>query len=365
MFKNSKKIILLFLIVFTILTIKIKYNSKSTSKTTKFYLNNQRKLQKNVNNSYYSKVISLFFIIDKEFSKIIQIFPLVKGIDNGLIGYFNGNCPEEWTDYLDGQHRFIFGAGGNYSVGSKGGEFTHTLNEDELPKHSHKMFANGPAEKIISGEEYALDGASYGGTNTKLGNVNYEYQIQGTNTYPNLGRTGDYGNGKAYNIMPPYLTLRICVRLKDKKFNLTEIEKKLEKNETKVAFLEKKIKDLEKIGIINENEIKKLKEQEFKILKKNFDLQKKFIENNLTQLHQSHFLYSSSIEKKLKQIDINDKNYTLHLINSIINQKISNVKEKIDNTNSKLTVNSVFSYLSFGLIIISYFIACIYCCKRN
>ena len=356
MFKNSKKIRLLFLIVFTILTIKIKDNLKSTSKI----INNQRKLQKNENNSYYSKVISLFFIIDKEFSKILQIFPLVKGTDIGLIGYYNGHCPEGWGDYLDGQHRYILGAGGNYSVGSKGGEFTHTLNEDEIPKHSHKMFANGPAEKIISGEEYALDGASYDGTNTKLGNENYEYQIQGTNTYPNLGRTGDYGNGKAHNIMPPYLTLRICVRLKDKRSNLTEIEKRYENFETKVAFLEKKIEDLEKIGVIDGNEITKIKEQELKIFKKNFDLQRKIIEKNLTQLHQSHFQYSSSIEKKLKQIENNDKNYTLHLINSIINEKISNFKEKIENTNSKFMVNSVFSYLTFGLIIISYFIFCSY-----
>ena len=40
----------------------------------------------------------------------------------------------------DLRDRFIVGAGSTYSVGATGGEASHTLTEDELPSHTHKLY---------------------------------------------------------------------------------------------------------------------------------------------------------------------------------------------------------------------------------
>ena len=68
----------------------------------------------------------------------------------GIITMWSGaisNIPTGWA-LCDGNNgtpnltdRFIVGAGNDYTVGATGGEATHTLTENEMPKHRHSFAA--------------------------------------------------------------------------------------------------------------------------------------------------------------------------------------------------------------------------------
>lgn len=95
--------------------------------------------------------------------------------------------------------RFILGASSTYSVGSTGGEATHTLTINEIPSHTHTMSA--------------------GITNS----TNHEHSVvNGTNVIamcPTLAQL-DYnplsnanGGNQSHNNMPPYRVAYIYKRL--------------------------------------------------------------------------------------------------------------------------------------------------------
>ena len=73
-----------------------------------------------------------------------------------------------------------------------GGEKTHELSVEEMPKHAHTT------------QPYA---ATAGG-----GSVNDTYVSGGTGTPQYYGLSGETGDGKAHNNMPPFLTCYIFVR---------------------------------------------------------------------------------------------------------------------------------------------------------
>ena len=83
---------------------------------------------------------------------------------------------------------FLLGSGDDYTIGDTGGEATHTLTIDEMPKHSHKFQfdqtegSNGAAVK--TGVHNAYDKA-----------------------------TSETGGGQAHNNMPPYLVVSIWKRV--------------------------------------------------------------------------------------------------------------------------------------------------------
>lgn len=88
--------------------------------------------------------------------------------------------------------KFILAAGDTYAAGSKGGEATHTLVEDEIASHRHSTYGLG------------VDSSSLNG------NANYAYAaMRGVNRSNHLNTTEytDYeGGGKPHNNMPPYET---------------------------------------------------------------------------------------------------------------------------------------------------------------
>ena len=126
----------------------------------------------------------------------------IEGLGNiisGMIMIWSGssdNIPDGWI-LCDGNNgtpdltdKFVIGAGSTYAVGKTGGESSHVLTIDEMPKHSHKM-------KYDSIGWTAIRQSS--GTNGIVENT--------TSSYDGQYSTEEVGNGNAHNNMPPYYAL--------------------------------------------------------------------------------------------------------------------------------------------------------------
>lgn len=102
----------------------------------------------------------------------------------------NATSPSElfggtWEQIKD---RFVLAAGDSYSVGSSGGEATHTLTVNEMPSHSHTIRYNiGKDDSNFSSVYGELEG---GDSN----DPNYTYTSSAS------------GGGQPHNNMPPYIT---------------------------------------------------------------------------------------------------------------------------------------------------------------
>lgn len=89
---------------------------------------------------------------------------------------------------------FLLAAGDSYIAGSTGGEATHTLTVDEMPKHSHNL----PVDK------------NYGGAApTEYDRINLTSGIVYTTGYA----SNDTGASQPHNNMPPYLTVYMWRRI--------------------------------------------------------------------------------------------------------------------------------------------------------
>lgn len=89
---------------------------------------------------------------------------------------------------------FLLAAGDNYIAGSTGGEATHTLTVDEMPKHSHNL----PVDK------------QYGEASpTERDRINLTSGIAYNNGYA----SNDTGSNQPHNNMPPYLTVYMWRRI--------------------------------------------------------------------------------------------------------------------------------------------------------
>lgn len=88
-----------------------------------------------------------------------------------------------WTQLKD---RMLIGAGNLYTIGTQGGEETHTLTQAEMPSHNHSV------------------GGSYVGTGyTSANRILYSKSDIGGGT-PTYMSTYNTGGGNAHNNMPPY-----------------------------------------------------------------------------------------------------------------------------------------------------------------
>lgn len=89
---------------------------------------------------------------------------------------------------------FLLAAGDSYIAGSTGGESTHTLTVDEMPKHSHNL----PVDK------------QYGEASpTERDRINLTSGIAYNNGYA----SNDTGSNQPHNNMPPYLTVYMWKRI--------------------------------------------------------------------------------------------------------------------------------------------------------
>lgn len=100
---------------------------------------------------------------------------------------------------------FPLGAGDTYAAGSTGGEAAHTLTIDEMPNHTHlqKMQASN-----LGITEIVQKGSAGSGTTDGPSLVHQEDWIRSGKPI----ETGDKGNNKTHNNMPPYKAVKFWTR---------------------------------------------------------------------------------------------------------------------------------------------------------
>lgn len=120
-------------------------------------------------------------------SDIYPIGSIYMSVNNvSPVFYFGGT----WERIKD---RFLLAAGDTYSAGLTGGEATHTLTVDEMPKHSHNL----PVDKNY-GEQAPTE---YDRINLTSGTVYQGFTSEKT------------GENQPHNNMPPYLTVYMWKRV--------------------------------------------------------------------------------------------------------------------------------------------------------
>lgn len=96
--------------------------------------------------------------------------------------------------------RFLLAAGDSYAAGSTGGEATHTLTVNEMPRHNHN--------DIIINENRLTTWSATGSGN--VFNIESLYKSGAPNN--NFFGTGNAGGSAAHNNMPPYLVVYTWMR---------------------------------------------------------------------------------------------------------------------------------------------------------
>ena len=128
-----------------------------------------------------------------------------------------GKCPYEVGDVLTTRNaadpatrwpgtswqritdRFILGAGGSYGVGATGGEASHVLTSEEMPRHLHSGMHWGTSSNAL---QFGVNGSGSG-----FWRLSYSSAASEANFY-----TGYTGGSAAHNNMPPYVALYIWER---------------------------------------------------------------------------------------------------------------------------------------------------------
>ena len=94
------------------------------------------------------------------------------------------------------EEKFLLGASSAYPVGTTGGEATHTLTVNEMPKHQHRIWTK--AENTGTGNYYSYVTEMVKGV--YYGTDEHQNQVEAT------------GGGQPHNNMPPYLAVYMWQR---------------------------------------------------------------------------------------------------------------------------------------------------------
>ena len=137
-------------------------------------------------------------ILDKidELEKKNQL--LEKRLDNAVIAFESGTCPEGWQVYTAASGRTIIGAGKGEGLTvrqlhERAGTESNQLTVSEMPEHSHN---------IEGMTHYSYSMTNYPRVHTNLYTKNNEFQSK--------GKTLPTGREKPLNNLPPYLVLTFC-----------------------------------------------------------------------------------------------------------------------------------------------------------
>lgn len=101
-----------------------------------------------------------------------------------------------WEQIKD---RFILAAGDTYTAGSTGGEATHKLTDDEMPRHAHNI-AKGAKNADGTGTKFEVYDA-------------YQSESSIAEGYYWTATTLFAGNSKPHNNMPPYVAMYVWKRI--------------------------------------------------------------------------------------------------------------------------------------------------------
>lgn len=129
----------------------------------------------------------------------LQAYP-VGSIYMSISSSFNPNTSfgGTWSKIAEGH--CLIQAGDRYVLGSTGGESTHKLTVQEMPRHAHAVVCND-GQKISSWATNVADGDKW------------YIPVDGNNTYGHTEYMADFqGDSNAHNNMPPYLAVNIWKR---------------------------------------------------------------------------------------------------------------------------------------------------------
>lgn len=98
------------------------------------------------------------------------------------------------------ENRFLLGAGSDYNLGDTGGEATHTLTEEEMPRHKHET------------RDQDTDGIFGRGFGASRAGIKYTAYESNDNVGALL-ETEYKGNSRPHNNMPPYLVVNMWKRI--------------------------------------------------------------------------------------------------------------------------------------------------------
>ena len=125
--------------------------------------------------------------------------------------------------------KFLLSDGDTYSIGSTGGEATHTLTIDEMPSHNHSAisdsngdhnhslvsitgyddhnFINGTGEFLIQNSDTTMGWSSAVNTSLKYGSTG------NAGSHSHSLTVNSTGGSQPHNNMPPYLTINVWKRV--------------------------------------------------------------------------------------------------------------------------------------------------------
>ena len=149
-----------------------------------------------------------------------SIYLSVNSVDPSTI--FGGT----WEQIKD---TFLLSGGDTYSIGSTGGEATHTLTIDEMPSHNHSAisssdgdhnhslvsitgtddlnFINGTNEFLIQNSDTTMGWSSAVNTSLKYGSTG------NAGSHSHSLTVNSTGGSQPHNNMPPYLTINVWKRV--------------------------------------------------------------------------------------------------------------------------------------------------------
>jgi microcystin-dependent protein len=136
-----------------------------------------------------------------------------------LVGTEFGGDGQKTFALPDLRGRIPAGAGRQFSIGQKGGEMGHTLNGNEMPRHSHALMADGSTDAATNTSTPAPPGtkvlgksAGSDGTHSKSWAVTL-YSDKGANATLAPAAIGNAGGGQAHSNAQPFLALNFCIAL--------------------------------------------------------------------------------------------------------------------------------------------------------
>jgi microcystin-dependent protein len=222
----NNKYILVFVIILLILII---YNNNKEKFTI---LNNN---QTEIDNEAIANIASLyrsenFKVTNMHVTGNFKVNGTFNYLPKGSIIMWNGNtAPDGWVlcdgknDTPDLRGRFILGMGQgnnltNRNINDFGGEETHIIKIDEIPKHNHKtnQSIGSRNDRGFLKDEYYDENGNISNWQKVIGNKTKNYTNNGdTNniSFTLPGYTSNVGLNKPINLMNPYYVLAYIMKL--------------------------------------------------------------------------------------------------------------------------------------------------------